>query len=125
MERYIMSQLNYAETKLYWETTACHSDMSGAEFYADHISQVLNIKLTDSILDIGCGDGQIDQYILSKSSSVSGYDFSEKHIKSVRTLLASSDYWNQSFLESCTKQFDKRTFLTKGKCQNITEKKSE
>jgi SAM-dependent methyltransferase len=56
-------------------------DDSEAEFFMDKLSDYLNIKSEDIILDLPCGKGRHARYLNQKGYSVIGADLSENSIK--------------------------------------------
>ncbi len=51
-----------------------------SEITAEHISQILNIQSSDSVLDVCCGNGMLTQEISKKCNKIIGIDQSENLI---------------------------------------------
>lgn len=92
-------ELDYGQMKAYWddEQHKVHGDMTNPEHYFSCIDEVLTFKETDSVVDIGCGDGRIDSYI--HVNNLYGIDFSSSKLSEAQKRNPDYVYHEQSFLE--------------------------
>lgn len=92
--------MKYSTIKDYWDRCdKMHTDISdkGVHDIADVIINELQVTKNDKVLDIGCGDGMIDNKI--KCTFLSGYDISEYNIKKAQELNPINDYFVNDFLD--------------------------
>lgn len=89
-----------------------HGDISqeAMESRAQYIVKALNLKKTDCVLDIGCGEGLTDYYIKEKCGKLKGIDFAKSRIAEAKKRNPECDYFEASFLENY-----------KEKCQNVNK----
>lgn len=99
----INKEVSYKKCNELWEETArkVHGDIGEKNIssMANRISQVLNLKDSDVILDIGAGDGRIDEYLKGKCKKILGFDFSASKVREAKNRNPECSYWNQSFLD--------------------------
>lgn len=104
--------MDYNKTKTFWEKTdkKVHSDVSEDVFlfYYNKINDLMKFEISDNVLDIGCGDGSIDKYVIKNTGCLSGFDFSSTLIDKAKLKNPEVNYWEQSFLDDYkNKGFDK------------------
>lgn len=66
---------------------------------AEYIIKVTNLKKTDTVLDIGCGDGLVDEWICDNVKKLYGFDFSSNKLEKAEKMNLEATYWEQSFLD--------------------------
>jgi len=94
---------NYIKIKEHWESnqSQVHGDMSESSMqdFAKHIIHELRLGKSDTVLDIGCGDGKVDRFIVPKVKNLFGFDLSTKNINLAKELNPNVTYWTQSFMD--------------------------
>lgn len=96
-------QADYLKCKSIWDKdeTLVHGDVSpeAMKKISEYIHDIIMPSKEDIILDVGCGDGVIDQFLYGESQKYMGFDFSESKIRIAKKNNPKIDYWNQSFLD--------------------------
>lgn len=105
---------SYDEVRLLWEKpeTKVHGQTTPGVLkeMSRLITEELCLVKEDRVLDIGCGDGQIDFFLKKKCAELSGFDFSETKINEAKARNKEVSYFVASFLEDY-----------KEKCRNINK----
>jgi len=87
----------------YWvmDDVKVHADISEnlMKFYADKLKEIMVLSALDDLIDVGCGDGEIDFYLNKYIRTISGFDFSAKYIDNAKKIVKDGKYWVQSFLD--------------------------
>lgn len=99
------NELNYGQVKELWEDESrlVHGDFGkgedweASENHYSRINTVMRFKETDKVIDIGCGDGAIDNHI--HVEELYGIDISESKLKEAKKKNPNYRYHNQSFLD--------------------------
>lgn len=105
---------SYEEVHSHWEKTetSVHHQASEADLkvMSEYIAEALCLTPEDCVLDIGCGDGQIDFFLKEKCGHLNGFDFSKTKIEEAKARNAEASYFVASFLDDY-----------KEKCQDINK----
>ena len=93
---------SYDIVKEIWKTNPVHGDKYNPSECFKQINDILHFAKDDVVIDIGCGDGEIDKLI--KSKCLYGIDIAESKIKKAKENNPQFCYKVQSMLDSY--QFD-------------------
>ena len=104
----------------YWNTTATNKDhltqvgrinadpFKSIKQAAQHIIELLEISVGDSVLDVCCGNGMITAEIASKCTEIKGVDFSQNLISQAKELHPGIEFEQQDAMNLLLpKTFDK------------------
>lgn len=95
--------IGYDECAKIWENpnVKVHTDISDEviQKMANHIKMTLDLQPSDAVLDIGAGDGLIDEKLEKFVGNYYGFDFSKQKIEEAKKRNCNCKYWQQSFLE--------------------------
>lgn len=81
----------------YWKAEEYFHNSSSQKDAAADLMKYVNIKKSDTILDVGCGDGKITAEIAGKARHVCGVDISPSMIDFAKTAFPSDRYKNLKF----------------------------
>ena len=101
---YLVSNgISYDKCNKIWENPniKVHTNTSDGTIQqmADHIKKVMDLQPSDIVLDIGAGDGLIDEKLAKYVKTYYGFDFSKQKIEEAKKRNPNCKYWQQSFLE--------------------------
>ena len=65
--------------------------------FGSAISDIVKIKLSDKVLDYGCGSGDLIQHLIKKSNAITGMDFAPETVESVRVRYKNNSSFNKCF----------------------------
>ena len=95
--------ISYSESNKIWENpdVKVHGNIwdDAIQKIADHIKKVMDLQKNDAVLDVGAGDGLVDEKLKNAVKSYYGFDFSNQKIGEARKRNPECEYWQQSFLE--------------------------
>lgn len=104
--------LSYSEIREVWnkDETKVHScdDEWYFEEFSKHVLTIMDLSQNDKVLDIGCGDGNLDYYIKKYCKKLFGFDFALSKLNKAIDKNPDCIYWEQSLLDRFIEQgFDK------------------
>lgn len=95
--------ITYSECNKIWENPdiKVHTNIQdeAIQKMADHIKKIMDLQKNDVVLDVGAGDGLVDEKLKNAVKSYYGFDFSNQKIGEARKRNPECEYWQQSFLE--------------------------
>ena len=99
------SQIIDPPPKDHWTTTAYTKSASFVPLLTQEILQWLDPQLTETILDLGCGDGVLTAQIIPRCRHVTGLDASENFIHAARDqaekIVADTDFRSTFSVQDC------------------------
>lgn len=95
--------INYAACQKVWENAEVkvHGDISDSAItaMAARVNERIELCENDVVLDVGVGDGRIDEKLKKYVKHYHGFDFSAQKLQEAKRRNPECNYWQQSFLE--------------------------